>query len=98
MGSGGSKNEKKNKDSIKIKQNEVIIDPNSFYSLDQSITKAAKSLCKIITPNQLGSGFLIQIFKGNEKFYCLMTNEHVIKKEMVEQKLEIEIYYDSQFE
>ena len=34
-------------------------------------------------PNTSGSGFLIKLFKGTKDFFCLITCEHVIKKEMV---------------
>ena len=44
----------------------------------------------------MSSGFLIHLFKGRKEFYCLMTNEHVITKEMIEKKIIIDIYYDSQ--
>ena len=30
-----------------------------------------------------GSGFFIKITKDNKPLYCLMTNEHIIKKEMI---------------
>ena len=74
------------------KKNEVIISPEGFYLLDQSITRASKSLCKIIVSSgRISSGFLIQLFKGQKNFYCLMTNEHVITKEIIKQKLTIDI-------
>ena len=80
MGSSGSKDIERKK--------EVIISPEGFHSLDPSITQASKSLCKIIvSSNRMSSGFLIQLFKGQKEFYCLMTNEHVITKKMIEQKI-----------
>ena len=52
-----------------------ILTKNELYSLDPSIAEAAKSLCKIsINNNGLSSGFFIQLFKGEETFFCLMTN------------------------
>ena len=89
MGSSGSKDIERKK--------EVIISPEGFHSLDQSITQTSKSLCKItVSSGKMSSGFLIQLFKGQKEFYCLMTNEHVITKEMINQKIKIDIYYDSQ--
>ena len=89
MGLCGSKDIKRKK--------EVIISPEGFHSLDQSITQTSKSLCKIIvSAGKISSGFLIQLFKGRKEFYCLMTNEHVITKEMIDKKIKIDIYYDSQ--
>lgn len=81
MGSGGSKNNEKKKGNIK---NEVIISREGLHSLDELIARAAKSLCKIIVPpNEMLSGFLIQLFKDKKEFYCLMTNEHIIIKKMI---------------
>ena len=74
------------------------IKAQDLIPLDQSITKLSKSLCKIIVPPTIMlSGFLIQLFKDEKEFYCLMTNEHVITKEMIEQKISIDIYYDNQY-
>ena len=78
-------------------KNEVIISPEGFHSLDTSITQSSKSLCKILVSfDRMSSGFLIQLFKGQKEFYCLITNEHVITKEMIDKKIKIDIYYDSQ--
>ena len=89
MGSSSSKDNERKK--------EVIISPEGFHSLDQSITQTSKSLCKItVSSGKMSSGFLIQLFKGRKEFYCLMTNEHVITKEMIDKKIKIDIYYDSQ--
>ena len=89
MGSSGSKEIERKK--------EVIITPEGFHSLDESIIRASKSVCKIIIPpKEMSSGFLIQLFKGQKEFYCLMTNEHVITKKMIEQKIKIGLYYDAQ--
>ena len=100
MGSNESK-EMKRKKEFQTSRNdikeEVIISPEGFHSLDESITQTAKSLCKIMGSfNRISSGFLIQLFKGEKEFYCLVTNEHVITKKMIEQKIEINIFYDSQ--
>ena len=98
-GSSDFERKKEFKKSSREIKNELIISPDNFYTLDESITKASKSLCKIIvSPNKMSSGFLIQLFKGEKKFYCLITNEHVITKEMIQQKITVDIYYDSQSE
>ena len=34
------------------------------------------------------------LFKGEEQFFCLITCEHAVKKEMIEQKQEITILYE----
>ena len=45
-------------------------------------------VCKISIDKKdiLGSGFFIKLKKNNKDLYCLMTNEHVITKEMVREK------------
>ena len=55
-----------------------------------------KSICKIDTKEKISSGFLIKLFKGEEDFYYLMTNEHIITKELIKQKKIINIYYDNE--
>ena len=62
------------------------------------IAVAAKSLCYIKTPYKRASGFLIKFVKNNEDFYCLMTNEHIVEKELVENKESIIFYYDNKKE
>ena len=62
------------------------------------IAVAAKSLCFIETPYKRASGFLIKFMKNNEDFCCLMTNEHIVEKELVENKESIIFYYDNKKE
>ena len=63
----------------------------------KSVAEVVKSICKIITPINLGTGFFIKFFKGKQDFYCLMTNEHLVTKEMiVNNKNKIDIYYDNE--
>ena len=61
-----------------------------------SILKPSKSICKIITPEKISSGFLIKFFLGEEDFFSLMTNEHIITKELIEQKKIISLFYDNE--
>ena len=42
----------------------------------------------------IGTGFLIKLFNEDKPFFCLMTNAHIIKDEMIDSKISIEIYYD----
>ena len=55
-----------------------------------------KSICKILTNEKKGTGFFIKLNKNNEDFYCLMTNQNLISKEMVAKKQKLIIYYDSE--
>ena len=86
--------EEYNKDRI----NENLMKNSKIEKLDRYLYKVSRLICKIKTSKNIGSGFLIKLYKGNNPFYCLMTNEHVIEKEIIELKEKIEIYYDNEFE
>jgi len=62
---------------------------------DPCVAYVSKALCFVRTPNTLGSGFLIKLFKGDQNFFCLITCEHVITREMVNQRAKINFFYDS---
>ena len=74
---------------------ENIINGQLPIEIDPYAANISKSLCFIKTQNTSGSGFLIKLFKGTQDFFCLMTCEHVIKREMVNQRKTIKFYYDS---
>ncbi len=74
--------------------NEIEIDNSELKPLDKNIIKVSPSVCKIITNKSTGSGFFIKLNKNNNILLCLMTNEHVIEREMIENKENIEIKYD----
>ena len=71
---------------------------SNLIKLPSSIVRVSKSICKIETPFKKASGFLIKLSKGEEDFFCLMTNEHVITRELIEQQQEITFYYDGKSE
>ena len=50
-------------------------------------------MCKIISNKAIGSGFFIKLYKEEEELFCLMSNEHIITKEMIERKEIIDVYY-----
>ena len=75
---------------------ENILNGKMPMKLDPCVVNVSKSLCFIQTPNTSGSGFLIKLFKGTQDFFCLMTCEHVIKREMVNQRKTIKFYYNGQ--
>ena len=74
---------------------ENILNGKMPMKLDPCVVNVSKSLCFIQTPNTSGSGFLIKLFKGTQDFFCLITCEHVIKREMVNKRKIIIFYYDS---
>jgi len=72
---------------LKSKEDEIeIIDANIYNSI--------KSVCKIESPNIKGTGFLIKLYLNNKDFFCLMTNEHVVTKGLIDKKEKITIFYD----
>ena len=77
-------------------RNKAIINNNPIIVIPDKVITATKSLCKIFVGNQVSSGFLIKLFKGDEDFFCLMTNERVITKDIIKNKEKIKFYYDNE--
>ena len=67
------------------------VDPDLYY-----IYSVCPSVCKIRYLKTKGTGFLIKLNANNHSFFCLMTNEHIIKKEVINRKEEIELLYDNE--
>ena len=80
--------------SIESKQNEEKC--SRIYLADISLLQASASLCKLITNEKVASGFLIKLFKVQEDFFCLMTNEHIIREDMVAKKENFLFYFDNE--
>ena len=61
------------------------------------LNKVIKSICKIRCKGlfRAGTGFLIKLLTFGKELFCLMTNEHIITKEMIESKETISICYDN---
>ena len=78
------------------RKNEELIVNSHIIQINNFIYDVCKSICKIIIGTKVATGFLLKLFKKEEPFYCLMTNEHVITRDMVDNEEEIEIYYDNQ--
>ena len=75
---------------------DLLPNPNNpSNKIDQYMACISKSLCKIEYENKIATGFLIKLFKGGKEFFCLMTCEHVITREMIKRKKTIRCYYDS---
>ena len=90
MGSSCSQKEKEKR------KDEVEIDGSNIHQVDSFLYEVCPSICKIIFLNKRGTGFFIKLYKDNKPLFLLMTNEHIIKKEMIEKKEEIEVYYNNQ--
>ena len=83
-------------DSSKGNVKEVNVDPNKpAIDLPTSIVHVSKSLCKIEFGNKTATGFLVKLSKEGKEFFCMMTCEHVITREMIKQRKTISFYYDS---
>ena len=96
MGACESKSNERSKNPQNLGESKILetLTKNELHRMDISLVEASKSLCKVITNYEIASGFFIQLFKGEEQFFCLMTCEHAVKREMVEQKQEITILYE----
>ena len=53
-----------------------------------------KSICKIIILYKSYLGFLMEYSKKEKNFFCLITSEDNIKKDMISKKEKIKFYYD----
>ena len=74
--------------------NEVKMKESEIKEIDINLNKTCKSICKILYKNKVGTGFFIKLYKEEKELFCLMTNEHVITKEMIELKEIININYN----
>ena len=73
----------------------------TFEKIDRNISNVSKSICKIKIGKSLrtiyGTGFLLRFHIEQESFYCLISNEHVISKEIINNKNKIFIKYDNEY-
>ena len=67
---------------------------NSLKEIDINLYDVCPSISKIVAGNKQGTGFLIKLYKGTQQLLCLMTNEHIIEKEMIDKNEKICFYYD----
>jgi len=65
---------------------------NPIMRIDINLFDVSYSICKIVTKAKIGTGFLIKLFKGGQILFSLLTNEHIIQKEMVDKNEKIIIY------
>ena len=76
------------------RKNEVKTKKSEIKEIDLNLHKVIKSICKISYGNKCATGFLIKLYKDEKELYCLMTNEHVIKKKMIDSKEIINVKYN----
>ena len=82
-----------NKD-IKINENKndrieecilkTIQTSSPFEKIDRHLSNVSKSICKIKIGNIIGTGFLLNFRIEQEMFYFLISNEHVIKNDIIQ--------------
>ena len=98
-----SKSIKRNEINFKNNRiNECIIESSSpLENVDMLISKVSKSICKMKIEASFGTikgtGFLLAFGIDHETFYCLVSNEHVINKKLLNSDINIYISYDSEF-
>ncbi len=80
-----------------IKDKEMTKDKNKFEEQDPCFLSISKSICKIKTSIELGLGFLFKYLIDDKYFYFLISNENLIKKEMIDKNELIEILFDYDF-
>ena len=83
--------------------NECIVQNKSepFEKLDRKVMNVSKSICKLkietISKTIIGTGFLLNFLIDQERFCCLMSNDHIIEQEIINNKNNINISYDNEF-
>ena len=90
-----NKNEDKNININKIKKTKNI--NNELDEQEPCFLSISRSICKIKASVELGLGFLLKYFIDDKYFYFLISNENVIKKEMIDKNEIIEILFDYDF-
>ena len=73
---------------------EVVTDNSVIKKVNTYLVSVCQSVCKIIYQDKKGTGFLIKLKKANDDFYCLMTNEHVVREDMIKANEIITIKYN----
>jgi len=70
----------------------------TFWKNRQALAIVSKSICKIKLESIIGTGFLLKFDIDQERFYCLISNEHVIKNNIIQNNSNSKIYihYDNE--
>ena len=84
-----------NKNSNRVK--ECMLETSPLIKIDRNISNVSKSICKIKIETSLGTkygtGFLLRFYIDQESFYCLVSNEHVISNDIINNENNIYIYH-----
>ena len=74
--------------------NQMMTNDSEMNIPDKNSIKS-KATVKIKFSSCVGSGFFIKLERNKKPFYCLMTNQHVIESEMIQNE-EIIFLYDNE--
>ena len=75
---------------------EAFVNNNRIHVIPNNIQLISKGTVKIQINTKIASGFFLKIKRDNKPFHCLITNQHVITKDMVDNKEAITIIYDNE--
>ena len=78
-------------------EDEILINNHEIQKKNLEFKVLLSSVKIEIDPNHFGSGFFLRFKRNNGKeFYCIMTNQHVITPQLIEQKITISILYENE--
>ena len=78
------------------KYNEGKIEGPEVYQNCISLLQTSVSLCKLVINKKVALGFLIKLVKDQDDFFCLMTNENIIKEDLIAKKESFQFYFDNE--
>ena len=80
---------------------ECMLETSPLVKIDRNISNVSKSICKIKIEtsrgNKYGTGFLLRFYIEQEAFYCLVSNDHVISEDIINNQSNIKVSYDNEF-
>ena len=86
------------KDKKEGRRNEGFVVGSKFEELDTCLMDVSKSVCKLkieVNPKiHYGTGFLLRYPIDGKHFTCLLSNEHIITEEYIENKVIMNVSYN----
>ena len=80
------------------KKEEYLIKVWPFSNICSNNSNLFKSICKIqiesLSDTILGTGFLFKFVIAQENFYCLVSNENILKKDIINNNYIIHFFYN----
>ena len=81
---------------MEINKNKKRLSKASVKSIETPNIDISKSLCEILSSNHKGFGFFLKYIIQEKYIYCLIANEHLITKDMINNNNKINILYDNE--